>query len=113
MIVQAFGPEAAPIVGHDLVQSANHVLKCVCLHHRAGAGFAMKKLAKIVQALCSSALLPDNDIGPEPVQRSFIVEIRASTPRPPGGKREIKLGCGGRPILQDPPVASPSMVQFP
>ena len=57
------------------------------------------------------ALLADDDIGPEPVQRVFFVEIRSAPPRVPGLGSEVKLwrGIGG--VLQVAPLAARKVIE--
>jgi hypothetical protein len=40
----------------------------------------MKELAEIVERFLVFALLPDDNVGPQPAQSAFIVEIRAAAP---------------------------------
>jgi hypothetical protein len=71
----------------------------------------VEELAKIVQGLLALALLADDDVGPQPVQRVFIVEIDPSPPGFPGMRSEIELrSCIGG-VLQIAPSASRSMVE--
>src|SRR5580704_9339987 len=78
MIAEALGPEAAPILSYHLVQWRNDIIEGVSLHHRPGAGRAVEELTEIVDGFRALALLTDNDINPEPVQRVFVVEIRSA-----------------------------------
>src|ERR1035438_800978 len=111
VIRQALGPEAAPVIGRKLIQSANDVLECIGLHHGTCAGSAVEELAKIIQRFLAHALLADNDIGPQPVQKVFIVEVDATPPGLPGMRGEIKLRSRVGRILQIAPRAPGSVVE--
>ena len=108
MIGEAFGPEAAPVVGDDLIQRVDYVVEGVGLDHRSGAGRAVEEFAEIVDGLRAFGLLADDDVGPEPVQRVFVIEIGAAAPRFPGSRSEIKLRRGVGGVLQVAPFAAGS-----
>src|SRR5579872_1894680 len=111
MIGKTFGPESSPVVRNDLVERVYHIIKRVGFQRRAGAGSAVEKMAEIVNALRAFALLADDDIHPQPVERILIVKIDASPPGVPGLRSEIKFrrGIGG--ILQIAPGAAGGMVE--
>ena len=56
------------------------------------------------------ALLADDDIGPEPVQRVFFVEIRSAPPRVPRLRGKIKLRGRVRGVLQVAPLAARKVI---
>ena len=111
MIGEALGPEAAPVVGHDLVERVDYIVERVRFQHGTRAGRAVEELAKIIQRFLAFALLADGDVNPQPVQRVFFVEVDAATPGFPRMRSEIKLrGCIGS-VLQVAPGASRSVVE--
>ncbi len=71
----------------------------------------MEEVAEIVQRFLAFALLADDDVGPQPIQEIFFVEIYTTPPGVPGLRREIKLRSGIGRILQVAPGAAGSMVE--
>ena len=64
VIGEALGPEAAPVVGNDLIEGVNDVVEGVSLQRRAGARGAVEEVAEIVNRFLAFALLADDDINP-------------------------------------------------
>ena len=112
MIREAFGPEAAPIIRHDLVECVDHIVERIGFERWSGAGCAVKEMAEVVDGLLALALLPDDDVDPEPVQRVFIVEVGAAAPGVPRLRREIKLRGGVGGVLQVAPLAAGKVVEL-
>src|SRR5260370_30377636 len=91
VIGEALGPEAAPVVGDDLVQGVNDIIEGISLHHWPRTGSAVEEVAEIVQRFLAFALLADDDVGPQPVQQIFFVEIYTTPPGGPALRREINV----------------------
>src|ERR1700731_3919314 len=64
VIRQPLGPKAAPVVGHNLVQRIDNVIKGVRLYHRRRAGRTMEKMAEVIDGFLVLALPPDDDVDP-------------------------------------------------
>src|SRR5205807_10590796 len=111
VIGETLGPEAAPVVGDNLVQGVNDIIEGVSLHHRPRVGSAVEEPAEIVQRFLACALLADDDLGPQPVQQIFFVEIYTTPPGVPSLRREIELWSGIGGVLQVAPGAAGSMVE--
>src|SRR5271170_351332 len=111
VIGQPLGPEAAPIVGYDLIQCGNHVIEGVRLHHGSRAGSAVEEMAKVVEGFRALALLAEDDVDPQPIQSVFVVEVGAATPGFPGMRREIKLRSIIRGVLQVAPGSARSVIE--
>src|SRR5205807_340186 len=77
VVVEALGPESAPVVGSDLIQGGDNIVEGVGLDHRSGGGRAVEEVAEIVDALGAFGLLADDDVGPEPVEGVFGIKIGA------------------------------------
>src|SRR5215467_6610799 len=111
MVGEALGPEAAPVVGNGLIKCSDDVVKRVGLHGWASAWAAVEKVAEIVDRFLALALLTNNDIDPQPVERAFIVEIGTTAPRVPLLRREIKLGSGVGGVLQVAPGSARNAIE--
>src|ERR1700688_4140363 len=111
VIGQPLSPEAAPVVGYDLIESIDDSIEGIGLKHGPRYGSAMEEMAEIVDGFLAFALLADDDVAPKPVQRVFIVEIGSAAPGVPCLRREIKFRSSVGGVLQVAPGAARSMVQ--
>src|SRR5580704_17896081 len=89
MIGKPFGPEASPVIGSDLVQRVDDIVKGVSLYFRGFTRPSMKNVAKVIHGLLAIGLLSDDRIGPEPVQFIFLVVIERTTPGIPFMRRVL------------------------
>src|ERR1051326_1032203 len=106
MIGEAFGPKAAPVVRNNLIERVPYVIEGVGLQRGPGAGSGVEEVAEIVDRLLAFALLADDYVDPEPVQRVFAVEVGAATPGIPRLGREIELRGRVGGVLQVAPLAA-------
>src|SRR5579872_6653734 len=112
MIGETLRPKTAPVVGNDLIERVDHIVEGVRLERGPAAGSAVEEVAEIVDRLLSFALLPDDYVDPEPVQRVFAVEIGAAAPGIPRLGREIELGRSIGRVLQIAPLAAGKVVEL-
>src|SRR5712672_2988042 len=68
-------------------------------------------MTEVVNGLLVLALLPDDDVDPEPVERVFVIKIRSAPPGMPGIRRKIKLGSRVGRVLQVAPGTPGSVVE--
>src|SRR5579859_28836 len=69
-------------------------------------------MAEIVDRLLAFALLADDYVDPEPVQRIFAVEVGAAAPGIPRLGREIELRRRIRGVLQIAPLAAWQVIEL-
>src|SRR6185503_788464 len=97
---EALRPETTPIIGDNLVKGIHDVIEGIGLHHGRGTGSAVEEVAEIVDRLLALGLLANDGVGPQPVEFTFLIEIRASAPRLPLMRSEVEFGSKVRGVLQ-------------
>ena len=91
VIGEPLGPEAAPVIGRDLIESGDKIIEGVRLQS-GGRGAPIEHVAKVIHRLRAVSLLPDDRIGPQPVQNIFLVVVGPAPPGGPGMRRALHGG---------------------
>ena len=98
--------ESGPVIGHNLVESADQILECVSLKLGTAVRAAVKKAAEIFDRLLAVALVVEKSGNLEPQQIAFLVVVSTAPPVDPASPAKRQAGhCVGG-VLKWPPGAA-------